>query len=168
MDINRSEKTVWNNVYNFGMDSIYNQFLYLQRRRVKPLNTRALHDILSFDTKGYESDIRYKEIAKVMHMIPVQCFREYQCVEFLHMDKPSHYHIHIIINPVNINTLHVCRETFITTGNTIADWLGVMYEIPVQGFTYRNEFGRIVKGNETGSFLYTDKFMRRYNLKQIV
>ncbi len=165
---NRSKKTVWNNIYNLGMESIYSQFLYLQKRRVKPLNTRALHYILSFDTKGYESDIRYKEIEDIMHMVPIQCFRGYQCVEFLHMDKPTHYHIHIIINPVDINTLHVCRETFITTGNRLAEWLGIMYDMPLQGFTYRNEFGHIVRGKETGSFLYTDRFMKRYNLKQIV
>lgn len=84
------------------------------------------------------------------------------------MDKPTHYHIHIIINPVNINTLHVCRETFLTVGNTLAEWLGIMYEIPVQGFTYRNGYGHIVRGNETGPFLYMDRFMERYGLKQIV
>lgn len=165
---NRSKKTVWSNVYNLGMDSIFDQFLYLQKRRVKPLTTRALHYILSFDTQGYESDIRYNRLVDVMEMIPVQCFREYQCVEFLHMDKPTHYHIHIIVNSVNIRTLQVCRETFITTGNTIADWLGVMYDIPVQGFTYRNGSGHIVRGRETGSFLYMDKFMEKYNIKQIV
>lgn len=165
---NRSKKTVWSNVYNLDMESIYSQFLYLQNRRVKLLTTRALHYILSFDTKGYEGDIGYKKLVGIMGMIPIQCFREYQCVEFLHMDKATHYHIHIIVNPVNINTLQVCKETFITTGNTIADWLGVMYEIPVQGFTYRNEYGHIVRGNQTGSFLYMDKFMKKYNLKYIV
>ena len=165
---NRSKKTVWSNLYNLGMESIYSQFLYLQKRRVKPLNTRALHYILSFDTQGYEWDIGYKKLVDIMEMIPVQCFREYQCVEFLHMDKSTHYHIHIIVNPVNIHTLHVCRETFITTGNTIADWLGTMYEIPVHCFSYRNSYGHIVRGRETGSFLYMDKFMKKYNIKQIV
>ena len=150
------------------MECIYNQFLYLQNRRVKPLNTRALHYILSFDTKGYECNILCKELVNVMNMIPIQCFREYQCVEFLHVDKDTHYHIHIIVNPVNINTLHVCRETFFTIGNTLADWLGVMYDIPLQSFTYRNEDGNIVKGNQTGSFLYMDKFKKKYNLKNIV
>lgn len=165
---NRSKKTVWSNLYNLGIESIYYQFLYLQKRRVKPLTTRALHYILSFDTQGYEWDIGYKKLVDIMEMIPVQCFREYQCIEFLHMDKSTHFHIHIIVNPVNIHTLHVCRETFITTGNTIADWLGTMYEIPIQGFTYRNSYGHIVRGRETGSFLYMDKFMKKYNIKQIV
>ena len=165
---NRSKKTVWGNVYNLGMDSIYDQFLYLQKRRVKPLTTRALHYILSFDTQGYERDIRYKEIEKIMYMIPIQCFQEYQCVEFFHMDKPSHFHIHIIVNPVNINTLHVCRETFMTICHTFAYWLGVLYDIPLQAFTYRDENGHIVRGNMTGSFLYMDRFMKKYNLKHIV
>lgn len=165
---NRKSAMVVNNVYDLGMESIYSQFLYLQKRRVKPLNSRALHYILSFDTKGYESDIKYKELLNIMHMVPIQCFGGYQCVEFLHMDKPTHHHIHIIVNPVNINTLHVCRETFITVGNRLSEWLGMMYEIPVQGFTYRNDHGHTVKGNETGSYLYMDKFMKRYNLKQMV
>lgn len=165
---NKNSKMVVSNLYNIGMESIYSQFLYLQNRRVKPLNTRALHYILSFDTQGYESDIRYKELVNIMEMIPVQCFGEYQCVEFLHTDKPSHYHIHIVVNPVNINTLHVRTETFITTANMLADWLGIIYDIPLQSFTYRNEFGQVVKGNRTGSFLYTDKFMKKYNIKQIL
>jgi hypothetical protein len=164
----KSKKTTWSNVYNLGMDSIYSQFLYLQKRRLKPLKTRALHYILSFDTKGYEWDIRYKDLINIMNMIPFQCFREYQCVEFLHMDKATHHHIHIIVNPVNINTLHVCRETFLTIGRTMSYWLGVMYDVPVQSFTYRNEYGHILNGNETGSFLYMDKFKREYGLKRIV
>lgn len=164
---NRKSAMVVNNVYDLGMESIYSQFLYLQKRRVKPLNSRALHYILSFDTKGYEWNIKYKELLRIMHMIPIQCFSEYQCVEFLHMDKPTHYHIHIIVNPVNINTLHVCRETFITIGNRLSEWLGIMYDIPVQGFTYRNEYGHIVKGNEIGSYLYMDRFVKRYNLRQM-
>lgn len=165
---NKSKKTMCNNLYNLGIDSIYSQFLYLQNRRVKSLNTRALHYILSFDTQGYENDIRYKELERIMCMIPIQCFREFQCIEFLHMDRKTHYHIHIVINPVNVNTLHVCNESFITTGNTLAYWLGEMYDIPVQSFTYRNEFGHVVRGNQTGSFLYMDKFKKKYNLKKLV
>lgn len=165
---NKSKGMVCNNVYNLGMESIYSQFLYLQNRRVKPLTTRAFHYILSFDTKGYEWDIRYKNLMDIMNMIPLQCFREYQCVEYLHMDRSTHYHIHIIVNPVNINTLQVCRETFITVGYTLADWLGIMYDIPLQSFTYRDENGHIMRGNQSGSFLYMDKFKKKYNLKFIV
>lgn len=68
---NKNRKIVVSNLYNIGMESIYSQFLYLQNRRVKPLNTRALHYILSFDTQGYESDIRCKELVNIMNMIPI-------------------------------------------------------------------------------------------------
>lgn len=165
---NKKRKMIVNNLYNIGMECIYSQFLYLQNRRVKPLSTRALHYILSFDTQGYENDIRYKELVNIMEMIPILCFREYQCVEFLHTDRPTHYHIHIIVNPVNINTLHLRTDSFFTTGKMISEWLGIMYNIPVQSFTYRNQYGHIVAGNQTDSFLYMDKFMKKYNIIQIV
>lgn len=165
---NKKREIATSNLYNIGIESICNQFLYLQNRRVKPLNTRALHYILSFDSKGYERHIDYKMMTSIMCMIPIQCFNEYQCVEFLHTDKPTHYHIHIIVNPVNINTFHVYKDSFIKTGNNLSYWLGLMYDIPVQSFTYRNEYGIIIKGNETGAYLYQDKFKNKYNLRKLV
>lgn len=164
---NKRSTMVLKNLYNIGIESIYSQFLYLQNRRVKPLNTRALHYILSFDTQRNEREVDYSLLVNIMYLIQAECFQEYQCIQFLHMDKPSHYHIHLIINPVNINDLSVCRENIITVGRNLAEWLGIMYNIPLQSFTYRNETGRVVWGNETGAYLYKDKFLKKYNLKPV-
>ncbi len=157
---NKRSTMVLNNLYNIGIESVYSQFLYLQNRRVKTLSTRALHYILSFDTQGYEKEVDYPLLVNIMCLIQTGCFQEYQCVQFLHMDKPSHYHIHLIINPVNINDLSVCRENIMTVGRILAEWLGIMYNIPLQSFTYLNELGRLVWGNETGAYLYKDKFLK--------
>lgn len=165
---NKRSTMVLNHLYNIGIESIYSQFLYLQNRRVKPLSTRALHYILSFDTQGYESEVDYSLLVNIMCLIQNRCFQEYQCVQFLHMDKPSHYHIHLIINPVNIYDLSVCRENIMTVGRNLSEWLGIMYNIPLQSFTYRNEMGSVVWGDETGAYLYKDKFLKNYNLKLVV
>ena len=44
--------TMNNKLYPLGIEAIYYQFLYHQTRRVKELNTRAFHYILSLDRKS--------------------------------------------------------------------------------------------------------------------
>lgn len=116
------------------------------------MRTKALHYILSFDTQGYEDDIDCSAICGIMSVLSSCCFREYQSIMFLHTDKPSHYHVHLVINPVNICTLKLYEKSFWQTGWEIAGW-PEMDGIPLQPFTKRNYKGNIVKGNETGAFV---------------
>ena len=101
-----------------------------------------------------------------MNSLCFMCFKEYQRILFLHIDKPSHYHIHYIVNPVNINNLHICRWSFWSVAYSFAEVLGDLYVMPLIPVTYQDERGRIVKGTETGSMAYQQKFIQRYNLKE--
>ena len=157
------------NLYLIGtegaIECIYHQMLYLQWRRVKSLNTRALHYILSFDTLRWEKDVDQKTMTDIMSFLNEYLFVEYQHMLFLHLDKQSHYHIHMIVNPVNINTLHLCRETWKSIGWQIADLFNYMYNIPLQSFTYRDYYGRMKCGNETGIDLYKDKWVKALGIE---
>lgn len=163
---NHCVSCVMDNLYALGMECIYDQFLYLQKRRVKPIYTKALHFIIGFDTQNYEADIDANMIGTIMNSLCFMCFKEYQRILFLHIDKPSHYHIHYIVNPVNINNLHICRWSFWSVAYSFAEVLGDLYVMPLIPVTYQDERGRIVKGTETGSMAYQQKFIQRYNLKE--
>ena len=171
---NHSSYTIMEKLYPIGegfMECIYHQFLYLQWRRVKSVNTRALHCILSFDTLRWEKDVDQSKMMEIMHFLNSYLFGEYQHILFLHLDKPSHYHIHMIVNPVNINTLHLFRDTWKDIGCIgwqIAELLGEMYNIPLQSFTYRDYDGRIKRGQETGVDLYKDKWVKEIGIENRV
>lgn len=169
---NHSSYMEMRNLYSIGMEGfmeyIYNQMMYLQWRRVKSLNTRALHYILSFDTQGHEKDVDLSMLRLILHFMNTDLFREYQHILFLHLDKPSHHHIHMIVNPVNINTLRLCRETWEGIGWKIVDLLGGFYNIPLQSFTYRDYDGRMKRGQETGVDLYKDKWVKEIGIENRV
>lgn len=163
---NHSVSCVMDNLYPLGMECIYDQFLYLQKRRVKSVYTKALHFIIGFDTKNYEADIDIQMAATIMRALGFLCFKEYQRILFLHINKPSHWHIHYIINPVDIYNLHICRWSFWKVAYSFAEVLGGFYNIPLVPISYQDEHGRIVKGTESGCYVYQQKFIRRYNLKE--
>lgn len=162
---NHSTAMVMRKLYNFGIECIYNQFLYLQWRRVKRLNTRALHYILSFDTQRWEKNLSDCDLTSIMCFVNEYLFREYQHILFLHKNNQTHYHIHIIVNPVNIYTLRMCRDTWEKTEWQIAEILGDMFDMPLQSFTYRDYNGRLKLGNETGIDLYKDKKVKALGLQ---
>ena len=71
----------------------------------------------------------------------------------------------MIVNPVNINTLRLCRDTWKGIGWKIAELLGQMYNIPLQCFTYRDYDGIVRFGNETGVDLYKDKWVKMLGIE---
>lgn len=162
---NHCVSSVMDNLYALGIECVYDQFLYLQKRRVKSVYTKALHFIIGFDTQNYEADIDINMIGTIMGLLSFMCFKEYQRILFLHTDKPSHYHIHYIVNPVNINNLHICRWSFWNVAYSFAEVLGD-FSIPLVPISYQDVHGRIVKGTETGCMVYQQKFLLRYNLRE--
>lgn len=162
---NHCTASTMNNLYALGTECVYYQFLYHQKRRVKPLHTHALHYILTFDSQNYEADIDSSTIVSIMNMLNYSCFTEYQNICFLHEDKPSHKHVHWIINPVNLMNLSVYRINFWTLMYQVAEILGVYYNIALQPVTYQNAKGEIVCGKESGAMVYTKKFLQNYNLE---
>lgn len=163
---NHSVSCVMDNLYPLGMECIYDQFLYLQKRRVKSVYTKALHFIVGFDTQNYEADIDIQTATTIMGSLGFLCFKEYQRILFLHINKPSHWHIHYIVNPVNIYNLHICRWSFWKVAYRFAEILGGFHSIPLVPVSYQDEQGHIVKGTETGCYVYQQKFIQKYNLKE--
>lgn len=163
---NHSVLCVMDNLHPLGMECIYDQFLYLQKRRVKSVYTKALHFIIGFDTLNYEADIDIQTAATIMGSLGFLCFKEYQRILFLHINKPSHWHIHYIVNPVNIYNLHICRWSFWKVAYRFAEILGGFHSIPLVPVSYQDERGRIVKGTESGCYVYQQKFIQKYNLKE--
>lgn len=153
-----------NNLYRFGIEGVYFQFLYYQKKRVKTISNRALHYILSFDSENYEADIDRTKIMNIMSWINYSFFTEYQRICFLHENKHSHIHIHWVINPVNMNNLSICRINFYWLQSQIAKVLAEC-DIALQPITYQNPKGGIVYGNESGAMLYQKKYYQRYGLQ---
>ena len=164
---NHCVSCMMNHLYPFGIENIYYQFLYLQKRRVKPMDTKAYHYIVSFDSQGHESDIGRYELESIMISLNQFCLSEYQAVQFLHMDKPSHYHIHYIVNPVHIYNFHVCRETPKKTSYSFAEILGSIHGIALSPVSYQDGIGRIVRGTETGCMIYQQKFFQEHGLRYV-
>lgn len=163
---NHCVSSVMTHLYPFGIECVYDQFLYLQKRRYKETYTKAWHFIISFDSQNYEKDLDCNTIESIMAITTELCLPEYQCISFLHADKPSHRHIHYVVNPVNINDLHILRWSFWELANKFAEILGSMYGIPLVPVTYQNEHGQIIKGYAAGDLVYQQKFLRNYGLRE--
>ena len=131
------------------------------------MDTKAYHYIVSFDSQGHESDIGRYELESIMISLNQFCLSEYQAVQFLHMDKPSHYHIHYIVNPVHIYNFHVCRETPKKTSYSFAEILGSIHGIALSPVSYQDGIGRIVRGTETGCMIYQQKFFQEHGLRYV-
>ena len=165
---NHCTASTMNNLYALGTECVYYQFLYHQKRRVKPLHTHALHYILTFDSQNYEADIDSSTIVSIMNMLNYSCFTEYQNICFLHEDKPSHKHVHWIINPVNLMNLSVCRINFWTLMYQVAEILGVYYNIALQPVTYQNAKERLYVGKKVVLWFIRRNFCKNYNLEHTV
>lgn len=140
---------------------------YISRKgRYKETYTKAWHFIISFDSQNYEKDLDCNTIESIMAITTELCLPEYQCISFLHADKPSHRHIHYVVNPVNINDLYILRWSFWELANKFAEILGSMYGIPLVPVTYQNEHGQIIKGYAAGDLVYQQKFLRNYGLRE--
>lgn len=165
---NHCTASTMSNLYTFGIECIYHQFLYHQNRRVKEIHNRALHYIISFDSQNYESELDKNTIVSIMGMLNYFCFQEYQSICFLHEDKPSHKHIHWIINPVNLRDLSICRVNLWTLMYQVAEILDMCYDIALQPITYQNADGKIVYGKESGAMVYRQKYFKKYDLEKTV
>lgn len=128
--------------YDFGFDGLANQFLYIQSYKGKKLITRALHFVLSFDTRVYgtEGELRNGEII-VCGIFLLDLFKDYQRFFALHTDK-SHKHLHIIVNPVNkktMNLYHCSQHELKNQLKQFAGFIYQMYRITLMGISYLDE-----------------------------
>lgn len=105
-----TSKSIWTECFNLfplGAESYAEQFIYLQRCRGKEMSTRALHFILSFDTNSWEWQMYRDKVIGCINVVHrtlmCQGIGEFQVIYCVH-DNGKNRHIHIIMNPVNINT----------------------------------------------------------------
>lgn len=119
---NKSKFYTLHNLQDLGLDNILSQMLYVQKCRVKIIDTRALHFIISFDnaTEKYATVTNLKRFMKVLNN---EIFKDNQFIQFLRTDNKQHYIIHIIVNPVNLSDYHITREGLIQLAPIISNEL---------------------------------------------
>lgn len=151
------------NLQLFGPEIVAYQFMFIQNYVGKSITTRAHHFILSFCTGRYEKFVDKNDIVIIMEWFAREFLEGHQAILCLHTDKPSHYHVHIVIDPVNYNTFTMFRYNIWQIKKKLADELG-WYGIALQGITYYDERGRLRRGNEAGVGLYHSMLGKEYYL----
>ena len=98
------------NVDLYSPEAVASQFLYIQRCSGKQLDTKAYHYILSFATQKYENFVSVDDIKAIMAFFAHDFLQKHQAVLCLHTNKKTHYHVHIIVDPVSFYNYHKFRN----------------------------------------------------------
>lgn len=133
------------NLLNIGSIGIANQMLYRQNCSGKNLITRALHFIFSFDTKGWEKQVGVDTLELCIYTCLVPLFQNHQCLFGIH-NKTSNRHIHIVVNPVEINDNHIfhwSQYEFKEFMRLLAESLYLLFGIALQSVSYIKENGNM-------------------------
>lgn len=163
--IQKSSYTLFDKLQFWGNnpECVANQILFFQKCRSKDMANRALHLIISFSTGKYEHFIK-NSIESIIFYLRLNYFDGYQKFLCLHIDKPSHWHIHYIVNPVNPVDFTMLRYDIKYLRNKMAEDFYLLYGIAVQGVNYFNSHDALKKGEETGLFLYQNYFCKEFGL----
>ncbi|MCF2554357.1 relaxase/mobilization nuclease domain-containing protein [Faecalicatena contorta] len=154
----KSRYTVFCNLYPLGVDGLINQMLYLQNFTGKVFSTRAIHYIMSIEYDELSQGKKFEQMKQIVNHINAFYFSNYQHLVCLHSDKDGRYDIHIIINPINIQTYnkyHCSPSDFKSMIDEIAVDLYLNHQIAIQSYSYITETGRMRFGNET--YIYQNK-----------
>lgn len=89
-------------------------------------------------------------------------FEDYQAVFCIHKDRKSHYHMHIIVNPVSIVTYELFRYDINEMKKKLDTFILKDMRLVLQGESYYDEKGKRCYGEEYGDDLY------QYKLKEEV
>ena len=150
------------NIFPLGRFRMANQMLYAQHCSGKKLKTRALHFVLSFDTEGWEWEMRgrtfYASSAAIWGAAKKFDLKDYQCIMAFH-NKPRNRHIHIIVNPVNLRTnqiLHYNMFQYKSFLKELALELHMRYGLALAGTSYIDERGRLRFSDEY-EIMYQDR-----------
>ena len=154
------------NLYHLGQEQLANQMLYLQHCSGKVLRTRIRHWVLSFDTKGWEWEINKNDIMYFMQCFFQSYLNEYQVIYGTHNDNGME-HVHILINPVNINDFHLLHWSQVEFSQVLWDMAVNLYwvlGVALQGVSYIDVRGNLKKANMY-SFLYENRYKKEIPLK---
>lgn len=150
-----------------NMENIKNQFLYIQNCKGGNFNTRALHYVLSFDTRGWEQFMSLDKVNGCMMSFCFIYFKDHQHICFLH-NKKGQRHFHIIVNPValsNHKIFHCSKREYKAMCEDMAFMLGTTHGFAIQNISYITEEGNYRYGQETGGFLYQNRILPYENIK---
>lgn len=151
------------NLLNIDDIQIANQMLYQQNCSGKNLITRALHFILSFDTKGWEKQVGVDTLELCIYTCLVPLFQNYQCLFGIH-NKKSNRHIHIVVNPIGINDNHIfhwSQYEFKEFLRLLAESLYLLFGIALQSVSYIKENGSMaLADNKEGYELYENRSIK--------
>ena len=131
------------NVDMYSPKAVASQFLYIQKCSGKQLNTRAYHYILSFNTQRFEEFLSAADIRVIMALFASEFLQEYQAILCLHMDKKSHYHVHIVVDPINIYNYHKFRNNMRVMLQKLAFEILNDFHIALDGVSYYDAKGRL-------------------------
>lgn len=148
------------NLLNIRNDMYLNQFLYVQSCAGKCLSTRARHFVLSFDTKGWEWQMKMDDVLYVVQFCLMPCFKNYQVICGLHENEDGS-HIHIVINPINLQNGKLLRWNKYEYQNFLwgmAEDLYMLFGMALLNVSYVD-----MNGNLKKSFGETDLYQNRYS-----
>lgn len=153
------------NVDLYSPEAVASQFLYIQRCSGKQLDTKAYHYILSFDTQKYENFVSVDDIKAIMAFFAHDFLQKHQAVLCLHTNKKTHYHVHIIVDPVSFYNYHKFRNNMQGMKNRLAFDILSYFHIALEGVSYYDERWKLRESiDETGIDLYQPMIGTRYYL----
>lgn len=172
--IHNDEKSIYNSSCNMfepsdsssQMSLIQsNQFSYIKSYYRKHSGKQLEHFVLSFDTTDEEHGILPGTMSVIADCIPYYLLSEYQTVYAVHKPHTGNlnYHIHFIVNTVNIYTgehFRLNKAIFYSFMSSIADVLRP-FHIGLRGYSYFDEQDNFRKGHFNELALYC-KTMQKY------
>lgn len=136
---------------------LWNQMKFYKKYYQKYAGNLVRHFVLSFDTSRYENHVTLNNIKSIGYFIS-ELFCEYQPIFGIHKNT-HHWHLHIVVNTVNIQTgmrLHIDRKNFHNLNKHLAELLS-NYKIALIPYTFYDERGNLNYGKVPALFLYECK-----------
>lgn len=167
--IYKEEKYIYKGSDNLYISSdprvLANQFSYIKSYYRKHSGKQLEHFVLSFDSTDEEYDISLNTMVSVASHITNFVLYEYQTAYAIHKPSANNpcYHIHFIVNSINMLTGHhfrINKSTFYPFINAIADAIRFNH-IALRGYSYFDESANYHKGKYNDLALY-GKTMKKY------
>lgn len=150
------------NVDLYSPKAVASQFLYIQKCSGKQLNTRAYHYILSFNTQKYEEFVREADIRVIMVLFAAEFLQGHQAILCLHTNKKTHYHVHIVVDPINFCNYHKFSNNVQQMQWKLAFEILRDFHIALGGISYYSENGFLKFGKEYGMGQYQYMLGKKY------
>ncbi|RHR27107.1 hypothetical protein DWX43_14835 [Clostridium sp. AF19-22AC] len=146
------------NLLDGDITVLQNQFLYVKNYYRKTKGKQLENFILSLDSAVEEKHIDLRTLNAAARYIIEFCLEEYQVAYAIHNNR-SNFHVHFIMNTVNIRTgkhFRLNKSNFHEFMGNIAMWLE-LHGIALQNYSYYDEKGKFRCGKNDDIGLYLHK-----------